>query len=275
MNITYLGQQTAQSDSPANKQWLFAATTDPIYDDGPKPAMSAKASLAKAISAKVSEPKHHGQVNKAPAIPSHASAITSLPSTKPTVAKRIACVAKHIACVGDHRSSSQPTLPSTSPSQPSTERVSIDDEGSIIAVIAAVNRKGLHQRWGQHHRRRNKTWAVVNAPTLRGKLVLNARRRCCCSHGRPILILIVRPSTQRAWANERKDRRIQIWIYSKWGQTYVPVFFCGWVTSDGSNPCSKTHVQKSADSLSYDIVLIDAIIFPPANLVMLEIRHGY
>ena len=26
--------------------------------------------------------------------------------------------------------------------------------------------------------------------------------------------------------------------------------------------------------LSYDIVLIDAIIFPPANLVMLEIRHG-
>ena len=34
MNITYLGQQTAQSDSPANKQWLFAATTDPIYDDG-------------------------------------------------------------------------------------------------------------------------------------------------------------------------------------------------------------------------------------------------
>ena len=29
--------------------------------------------------------------------------------------------------------------------------------------------------------------------------------------------------------------------------------------------------------LSYDIVLIDAIIFPPANLelIMLEIRHGY
>ena len=186
MDITYLGQQTAQSDSPANKQWLVAYTTDPIYDDGdvdcqrrhrskiltpprvqsqpcrpkhlrprpfltsrrtrPKPAMSAKASLAKAISAKVSGPKHHGQVNKASAIPSHASAITSLPSTKPTVAKRIACVAKHIACVGDHRSSSQPSLPSTSPSQPSTERVSIDDEGSIIAVIAAVNRKGLHQR---------------------------------------------------------------------------------------------------------------------------------
>ena len=34
MNITYLGQQTAQSNSPVNKQWLFAATADPIYDDG-------------------------------------------------------------------------------------------------------------------------------------------------------------------------------------------------------------------------------------------------
>ena len=33
MNIIYLGQQTAQSDSPANTQWLFAATMDPIYDD--------------------------------------------------------------------------------------------------------------------------------------------------------------------------------------------------------------------------------------------------
>ena len=34
MNIIYLGQQTAQSDSPANKRWLFAAATDPICDDG-------------------------------------------------------------------------------------------------------------------------------------------------------------------------------------------------------------------------------------------------
>ena len=64
MNITYLGQQTAQSDSPANKQWLFAATTDPIYDDGPKPAMSAKASPANAISDKptdASKASHVGQ----------------------------------------------------------------------------------------------------------------------------------------------------------------------------------------------------------------------
>ena len=59
--------------------------------------------------------------------------------------------------------------------------------------------------------------AAVNAPTLLGVFVSNAKWRRSYSHGGSVLVLIVCPSTQRAWADGRQDRRIQIWIYPKVG----------------------------------------------------------
>ena len=138
MNITYLGQQTAQSDSPANKQWLFAATTDPIYDDGdvdcqrrhrskiltpprvqsqpcrpkhlrpmpfltsrrtrPKPAMSAKASPAKAISDKPTNASKASHVGQSISGQGHFGQSIRAKASRPSQQG----VGDPIACVGDH-----------------------------------------------------------------------------------------------------------------------------------------------------------------------------
>ena len=180
MNITYLGQQTAQSDSPANKQWLFAATTDPIYDDGDvdcqrrhrskiltPPRVQSQPCRPKHLWPRPFRPKYQGQSITAKSTrrrrshrmrrrshrchqrnpplqsASHASQSTSHASAI------IAAHRSHHCHQLAHHSRRPKGSPSTmraasSPSsQPSTERVSINDEGSIIAV-ATKREQSMH-----------------------------------------------------------------------------------------------------------------------------------